>query len=69
MYLNLLACKKTSNWSTQLSLSSANVLSFFTKATTYLARAPESASHLKNKILNYRENSFTVYVLNDTSKN
>jgi len=39
--------RKTSNWSTQISLSSSTGLSFFTNATTYLARAAGSASQLK----------------------
>ena len=40
--------RKTSNWSTQISFNSSIGLSFFTNATTYLARAAGSASQLHN---------------------
>ena len=45
--------RKTSNWSTQISLSSSTGLSFFTNATTYLARAAGSASQLKHSRRNH----------------
>lgn len=41
--------RNTSNWSIHRALSSFSLLSFFTRATTYLARAEGSASQLQFK--------------------
>lgn len=52
LYLNFMMkpipfWRNTSSWSTHNAFSSFSLLSFFTKARTYLARADGSASHLQ----------------------
>ena len=54
--------RKTSNWSTQMSLSSSTGLSFFTKATTYLASAAGSASQLKQSRGNTLISWYQIYL-------
>lgn len=62
----VLVCRKTSSWSTQVSFSSFKGLSFFTRATTYFARAPASASHIgAREFVNHslRCSTFSINIL------